>query len=252
MSLKFAPIVPIKYNPADITDYHLILAHQVVGNNEYKDYYCSLGIDHTIILDNSVIELGIVDLSLVSEAVAILAQSNFRGRLIVVAPDCLRSSEETFHLHREFLENPFIKRGVQDKIFEVMYVPQGQDSEEWSHCLVDLLNLKVESPWIGIPRLTEDFEGGRKHLYKECQNLLKGLNIHLLGIQHNINEVKWAQKVPQIIGVDSSLPLRAASNGLAVTEIDDLRKVPDNDFYDFRNHAMVRACISTCCSYLTY
>ena len=47
--MKFAPLLSQKYDPASLSDYHLILAHEVVSDKEYAEYYSSLGEEHTII-----------------------------------------------------------------------------------------------------------------------------------------------------------------------------------------------------------
>ena len=48
--MKFAPVLSQKYDPASLSDYHLILAHEVVSDREYAEYYSNLGEEHTVIL----------------------------------------------------------------------------------------------------------------------------------------------------------------------------------------------------------
>ena len=54
--MKFAPVLSQKYDPASLSDYHLILAHEIVKDQEYAEYYAHLGEEHTIILDNGTVE----------------------------------------------------------------------------------------------------------------------------------------------------------------------------------------------------
>ena len=53
--MKFAPVLSEKYDPAKYTDYHLILANEVVDNHSYAKYYSSLGSEHTILLDSGTV-----------------------------------------------------------------------------------------------------------------------------------------------------------------------------------------------------
>ena len=56
--MKFAPVISEKYDPASLSNYHLILAHEVVQNKEYCTYFKELADDHTIMeLSNWVIQI---------------------------------------------------------------------------------------------------------------------------------------------------------------------------------------------------
>ena len=243
--MEFAPIVPIKYHPADVTKYHLILAHQVVKSLQYRNYYCSLPKDHSIILDNSVIELGYTDTAMIVEALEFL--NEFQGRMIVVCPDVLRDRAATVKAHREFMNDNNIADILGRNGHHVMVVPQGSDSNDWAHCLDELDSKLIGSfTYVGIPRLTEDFEGGRLGLYNNNIAALQGYRVHLLGVQHTLNEIEWAKEHPDIVGCDSSLPLRAAYAGISCEQVVDLRTLPDPDKYEQSMYQPVRHRIKEC------
>ncbi len=243
--MEFAPIVPVKYHPASITNYHLILAHQVVKSKQYREYYSSLSDDHTIILDNSVIELGYTDTKMIINAMDYL--DGFEGRLIVVCPDVLRDRVATVKAHRDFIHNTFIGEAIDNKGYHVMVVPQGQDADDWGYCLDELDGKLIGSfTYVGIPRLTEDFEGGRPGLYINNVAGLQGYRIHLLGVQHTLDEIEWAKECQDIVGCDSSLPIRAAYAGISCSDVANLRDLPDPDRYEQNMYQQVRARIREC------
>ncbi len=217
--MRFAPIVPFEYDPASLTDYHLILAHEVLENDALREYYRRLS-RHTIILDNSVIELGE---PLSSEELE-LAYSFFPNSYLVL-PDVIGDVPRTIGLAEEWLRS---QRGGR----RLMIVPQGSSPEEWLTCLNTLVRIVeplCEELVVGIARLTEDWPGGREFLFTEAtrQGMWHGA-FHLLGIQHSLDEIMWAKEhSPQIWGADSSLPGRAALMGVHSEEVPDLRVAPD-------------------------
>ncbi len=248
--MKFAPIIPWKYDPASITNYHLILAHQVVADMEYRDYYLKLPEDHTIILDNSVIELGYTDKLMITQALNYM--DGFAGELIVVCPDVLRDREATAKAHRDFIVDEAILAAIDDCGHSVMIVPQGVDHIDWRASLHELTEEFGElCTYVGIPRLTEDYEGGRRELFIDSGDLLSSYRVHLLGIQHNIQEVEWALSELCVQGVDSSLPIRAAFFDLPCSEVRDLRKLPDPDIFRGNMMESVRHRVKECCDFVS-
>lgn len=230
--MRFAPIVPIEYDPVAFTDYHLILAHEVLENTALREYYQKLK-RSTIFLDNSVIELG----KPLSPEELGLAHSYFPGSILVL-PDEMYESARTVALAREW----FLTGRNSPSL---MVVPQGRSPAEWFVCLDELVKLvapQCERLVIGIGRYSEDWEGGRRYLFEEANRMKIWLGVfHLLGIQHNLEEIMWARQYPQIWGADSSLPGRAALMGLRSEEVLDLRKAPDLVTYVPRIHNEVQA-----------
>ncbi|KKN11658.1 hypothetical protein LCGC14_1024320 [marine sediment metagenome] len=221
--MKFAPIVPVQYDPAQFSDFHLILAHEIRVDPVKRAYYEDASRrGHQIILDNGVIELG----SSVSYQDLMEAWNHFPEATLVV-PDSIRDQKRTIELAEDFAE--FIREEELDESFTLMIVPQGATFNEWLDCLEAQLDLFSDETEIvvGIGRYAEDtFEGGRKALWKTAQKIWDG-NYHLLGVQHNLEEVAWAKDISTIWGCDSSLPVRAALMGIYATKVENLRELPD-------------------------
>ena len=226
--MKFAPVLSEKYDPAKYTDYHLILANEVVDNHSYADYYSSLSSEHTILLDSGTVEIGYADAEMIQAAMEILNRE-----VRVVAPDFLADKVRTITETELFLEQDWCPD--RDNL---MIVPQGETYEEWISCF-DYFDLHYHErfKWVGIPRISEDFVGGRSWLYQNIMQIhrhRRGMNdqpkIHLLGIQHTIDEVEWAKHFSsRIVGVDSSAPIKAADANLLCSEVEDFRLLTDID-----------------------
>tara|TARA_B100000949_G_scaffold137679_1_gene121110 strand:+ start:15395 stop:16180 length:786 start_codon:yes stop_codon:yes gene_type:complete len=226
--MKFAPVISEKYDPAKYTDYHLILANEVVDTHSYANYYSSLDNSHTIILDSGTVEIGYADAEMIQAASEILNKE-----VIIVAPDFLGDKVRTITETEKFLEQDWCP--VKNNI---MIVPQGETPEEWISCF-DYLDLHYSErfKWVGIPRISEDFVGGRSWLYQNVMQIhrrRRGMNdqpkIHLLGIQHSIDEIEWAKHYSsRIVGVDSSAPLKAAEARLSCAYVKDYRNLTDID-----------------------
>ena len=225
--MKFAPVISEKYDPAQYTDYHLILANEVISNNSYSDYYSSLGDDHTIILDSGTVEIGYADVDMINEA-----REKLGREVIVVAPDFLGDKYKTITETEFFFQNTDIHKD------NIMIVPQGENAEEWIECF-DYLDLHYNESfkWIGLPRISQDYLGGRSWLYQNVMQIhrrRRGMNdqpkIHLLGIQHTISEIEWAKHFSsRIVGVDSSAPVKAAEARLSCEHVVDYRNLTDVD-----------------------
>jgi hypothetical protein len=257
--LLFAPIVPVSYNPAQFTKYHLILAHQILQDKAYCNYYKNLGFGHTIIIDNSTIELG-TPVDVLESATEFIGSES---KIIIVAPDVLGSKDSTLDYCKEFFKrwNSLQEDRKRVRFWEqtqLMTVPQGKTREEWFSCLRELSKLGLFS-YVGIPRVCEDMSGGRSGLFYGINTFLfrekyeNNWKFHLLGIQHNIQEIGWAVHLSNsILGVDSSLPLRASFQNQNPLEVTDLRKLPDIDKYDnsllTKVQTSIRYCVNYCAS----
>ena len=121
--MKFAPVISQKYDPASISDYHLVLAHKINQDDNYAEYYSSLPESHTIILDSGTVELGYAD-----PITIMAAKEKLNRRVIVVAPDFLSDAAKTLEGTYDFMD----KKELPDD--EVLVVPQGNDSQERVVC----------------------------------------------------------------------------------------------------------------------
>ncbi len=236
--MRFAAIVPVEYDPAFFSTYHMALAHEVLADRRVRAYYSRLR-GHDVILDNSVVELGeSVSVQKLVEAWEHLPDS------YLILPDTLRDAEATVAGVAHFFEEC-------EHPAKVVIVPQGENAGEWIDCLRSLLQLayhRCDSILIGIPRLTEDWWGGRESLYHTALSMGMVLSdalrvvcpFILLGIQHTLSEVAWAKRETGILGVDSSLPGRAALVGTPSRLVRDLRALPDLTEYERSIHTAVR------------
>lgn len=221
--MKFAPVISEKYDPASLSNYHLILAHEVVQNKEYCTYFKELADDHTIILDNGTVELGYTDIPMIRQAL-----DNLQREVIVIAPDFLADTDKTLEATKEFISTIDLPEN------RVMIVPQGKTWSDWVDCFDEMFSFGGFD-YVGIPRISEDLPGGRSWLHQKARSIVRskyGLNkrmtYHLLGIQHNLAELDWSRHFTDIMGVDSSVPLKAASTGLECKDIVDFRKLTDD------------------------
>ncbi len=253
--MKFAPIVPISYDPAKYTTYHMILAHELMEDEKLFAYYKALGSEHTIILDNGVVErgqpVGVRDL------LGLLIEfDKCDADLIIVAPDVIGSDWKTIELTEKFVTELTIHYSINEKKNRhLMVVPQGSSQVQWLYCAKQLAPLLVEGDYIGIPRVTEDWPQGRQHLLiglRHFDILPQGVNVWLLGIQYKLSEVRWAIRgFREVVGVDSSLPYGAGVQGQRALNVRDYQLINRNeedhrsDEYDLTDANIVE-CVRYC------
>ena len=252
--MKFAPIVPISYDPAKYTTHHMILAHELMEDEKLFAYYKALGSEHTIILDNGVVERGTpVE---ISDLLALLVEFDKCGAdLVIVAPDVIGSDYKTERLTTEFVAELTVQYDIQKRSDRhLMVVPQGGSQVQWLICARTLSSFLGEGDYIGIPRVAEDWPAGRQHLFLglELFDIIKfKVNTWLLGIQHKISEVSWARRYHSIVGVDSSLPYGAGVQGQRALDVRDYRLINRNeedhrsDEYDLTDANIVE-CVRYC------
>lgn len=245
--MKFAPVISQKYDPASLSDYHLILAHKVIKDDNYAKYYSSLPESHTIILDSGTVELGYAD-----PITIMAAKEKLNRKVIVVAPDFLLDATKTLEGTYDFME----KTELPDD--EVMVVPQGNSWEEWVDCFKKMHEVGGFR-YVGLPRVAEAFPGGRGWLHQQAVQhhrskvgMNRRLYFHLLGIQHNLQEVDWAKHFTAIRGVDSSAPTKAASADSLCTDIEDFRSITDNEEYIEGYESKVVERVLECVEYFAY
>jgi hypothetical protein len=123
-------------------DFHLVLTHLLSDINYYKHYKAQRDNGAYLVLDNSAHEKGEGEAArdLLRDAMLLDAQE-------VVVPDVLFDAEKTVEravqTHEEWFE------AGNQKILELspalMYVPQGQDVDEWESCLAQLIGIHLHS-----------------------------------------------------------------------------------------------------------
>lgn len=213
---RFAPVCPsrvlVELSPSASGDYHLLLAHDVAVDPGYRQFF-NQHRNMIIIMDNSVIELGnAVDIGMIQRAVDAVCPTS------IVLPDVLLDAANTYRsCHSALIEwrtafagflasnpkNSFFKRGF-------MFVPQGKTIQEWAWCAEQFANEPDINFW-GIPRNLVGQIGTRRGAIEIAHALNPNRAIHLLGFSDNIVDDVICARHPRVIGIDSAVPLRAAS-----------------------------------------
>ena len=217
--MRFAPVVPIEVAQAMQEDeilgnYHLLLAHDVQARSkEYREVYHKISYP-TIIMDNSVIELGEpVDAPVMVHAIESVYTDE--GVYIVVLPDALMDGEATMERIRVAF-NEWAK-DIQ-KIFpsvQFMGVPQGKDVQEWVRCVEDLSHYE-EITWLGIPRnFREKLTGTRIQAVQIAHMINPTWQMHLLGFSDDLHDDMTTCHLSSrfnypVQGIDSAVPIRTA------------------------------------------
>lgn len=213
---KFAPVCPphiLKYLQDNFMmgDYHLLLAHDVVQKPEqYSDIFHK---DHgmTVIMDNSVIELGTaVDLHMIADAARLTHATH------IVLPDTLTECDKTLFDCTQALDTwgEFFANSLEHD-WSFMFVPQGKTLKEWTHCLETFYEEQCGRVGIwGIPRILTDTPGieTRRTAIEIARAVCSGIQLHMLGFSDNvIDDILCARELHPDEGIDSAVPLRIAS-----------------------------------------
>ena len=210
--MRAAHIVPPalldRYGTA--SEYHLILAHLVLQNDYYREFYRERSeAGDFIILDN-----GAFEFQTSISAQELFAAARFVQPSVIVLPDVLRDAEATYEATKDALR---FWNGLRPELHfqnepSFMVVPQGKDLEEWFACWK---KLRFVGPYINIIGLFEELadwhdrgrvgvieEAHRRHMCRQESTGSK--QFHLLGFQENILEELIAARVWScIIGTDS-------------------------------------------------
>lgn len=216
---KFAPVCPphllTKMSSYASGDYHLLLAHDVAARpEEYRKFFNSSHL--TVIMDNSVIELGgAVSLDVITKAVIEVRTNS------LVLPDVLLNAEATVESCKDAL--PIWDKAVGAWLVDTMdtrkgfmIVPQGLTIQEWAWCAEQFADDPRINYW-GIPRNLVRQVGTRNQAIQIAQALNPGRRIHLLGFSDNIIDDVLCSRMRCVKGIDSAVPIRAASEGKEMT-----------------------------------
>lgn len=202
-SPQYAPVVPLHLledleSEGMLGNYFLLLAHDVVENEDAYFTFFHGRSDAFVILDNSVVELGQpADVGMMSAAVQVLHPD------IVVLPDveedAAATMERMVHAAGEWR---------QHGLGGFMAVPQGKTQVEFNQCAVFIENQIPGVEMWGIPRNCVKNMGSRQPLVR----MLNGLNpfrpIHLLGFSNDLQDDINSLCIPlsNVIGIDSASP----------------------------------------------
>lgn len=227
---KFAPVAPGKileqFQQKNILgDYHLLLAHDIVSNpvteGIYQNVFGNRDWDGTIILDNSVIELGTaVDLDVIGRAASICKAN------VIVLPDVLEDADATSESIATALEGDWIQtfdNVLGEGNYRFMMVPQGTTIEEWKACFDELEELatifQIPVMW-GVPRNIVALHGSRHHALDYLTELNIEDPVHMLGFSDDLtDDIACASSYQIVTGIDSAVPIRAAAHNLSFGDV---------------------------------
>ena len=197
----FAPIVPPQHleelqKQNIFGNYHLLLAHEVI---KYESFYAEAFEDFkgTVIMDNSTVELGEpVKLKDMKRACEIVPAT------YVVLPDVLNDPKKTLAMHKEHYKD-YAKLTPREDL-GLMCVPQGTDEESLYACIRTMLS----SPFglMGISRSMTRYGVRREDVAAFILSQKKLTYLHMLGCSDNLLDDIVAARMPNVMGIDSSLP----------------------------------------------
>lgn len=238
--MKFAPVCPIHIYEAlaergeeYIGDYFLLLAHDVLANQKRYEQFFKYR-NATIIMDNSVIELGnaCTAQNLIEAAETIGAGND----VCVAIPDVLQDGVATLERAQRFLDEWHSFANAHK--FGKMYIPQGKDITDFSISMEQALyTFPDEFEWVGIARnLTDRIFPTRKIAAGYISRIVGDhVRLHLLGFSDNVaDDIDTCQHLaPYIEGIDSAVPLRLGTKNVAVGVADAFPGTgPRGDWWD--------------------
>lgn len=219
---KFAPVCPIHiyeamYNAEGqdeahdiIGDYFLLLAHDVLDHeSEYLEFFTKLRAEReiTIIMDNSVIELG----TSVSTRTLINA-CNIVDADVLVIPDELNNGAATSRMAEKFISEWMDNGDDVECRADLMFVPQGNHRSQYEICAKNAAEfLLPHISWIGVARnLTGRLYPSRIEVVQFLDMVFPELKFHMLGFSDNtLDDLETCLYYKdRIEGIDSAVPLR--------------------------------------------
>lgn len=214
---KFAPVCPPRVlrqlEPANSGDYHLLLAHDVAANaGEYKTWF-GRHRNMTVIMDNSVIELGkAVNLKMIKAAcdavdvtTIVLPDVLLDGKATV--DSCSRALETWPEEFRDYIGRTNGYPHSEQSRRGFMYVPQGKTRAEWASSAQALADHPNINFW-GIPRNIVANMGSRQFAIELAYALNPARRIHLLGFSDDIVDDVYCSRDRRVEGIDSAVPMR--------------------------------------------
>lgn len=209
---QFAPVAPplmlldLKSKGA-LGDYHLLLAHDVVKQKSlYKEVFDGIDPKPYVIMDNSVIELGVpVSNETMEEAVSIVHTD------LIVLPDAIADPEGTYEMSERAART--WRSDSSTSCIGFMVVPQGKLLNEFTDSAEKLMLLPNARAW-GIPRHATGKLGTRHHLVFSLMVLRPIFGMHLLGFSDNIQDDISVARAAGVNGIDSAVPIRLGLHDL--------------------------------------
>lgn len=212
---QYAPVAPIQILEAMKEDkllgtYHLLLTHHIL---EYPDRFRELFADQkkcTIIVDNSVVELGdAASDEKVLEACNILKSGTADNWIIPVLTDVMGDGAAT----REATTESYEWWEDHAPEYPLMAVCQGETWEEYVRTVDHffLSELYPNIAYAGIPRILVKQLGTRQLALQYFDAVAPSTAVHLLGFSDDVTDDIICSNMRHIVeGIDSAVPLRYA------------------------------------------
>jgi hypothetical protein len=206
--MQLSVLAPVPHLPqyTALTNYHLSLAHLLLGDANYLDFHVGRRLQGAYILvDNSVIETG----SPMTPEQLVTAQRAVNGHEVIV-PDVMGDPAATIALARDSIK--WLRQTLPDT--KMMVVPQGDTVDAWMTCLDELMSVSPDV--IGVPKSLGRAGGinARLDALRLIGKPFKTTEYHCLGIWNNPIELVLLSQVRWLRGVDSSIALQAAMAGV--------------------------------------
>jgi hypothetical protein len=221
---QFAPVAPIQIlermrEEKCLGTYHLLLAHHIL---EFPDRFRALfnGNDrmrgdpqHTIIVDNSIVELGdSQNEDKVLEACKVLQSGPHEPNWVIpVLTDVMGDGEATRQKAAE--SHDWWREHAPG--WPLMVVLQGKDWADYTQS-VDFFMLDPHFTGIeyaGIPRVLTGFLGTRQLAIQYLEAVRPDINTHLLGFSDDVTDDVICCQHPGVEGIDSAVPIRYGYSG---------------------------------------
>lgn len=238
---QFAPVVPLTVARElqmknELGEYHLLLAHDVAAQGDKyvevytRRYFDNAHVSPTIIMDNSVIELGHpVEKSMMKDALDIIRSA------AVVLPDELLDSKGTLDKTKRALDN---WGDLLNSHTKAMVVAQGHDEASWVSCLEELADMKGIG-WIGVPKnLKEKLGVSRVKGVEYVKAIMpEGTRIHLLGFSGDLVDDVFSARLPGVDGIDSAVVCRLGMRDGRLLKMSEPDHSKRGDWWDNPGHA---------------
>jgi hypothetical protein len=232
---QFAPVAPIGIleemkKQGCLGTYHLLLAHHVL---EFPERFRALFADLrgcTIIMDNSLVELGASEneQKVLDACKAIQDAASTPNYIIPVLTDVMGDGAAT----REASTKSYKWWRENAPMYPLMVATQGGDKTEEhrdgnniSHTFtfawkdfchtVDHFLLSEEFKgisYVGVPRKLVEFLGTRQLAIQYIDAVRPDISVHLLGFSDDVTDDIICAQHPSVEGIDSAVPIRFGYN----------------------------------------
>lgn len=211
---QFAPVAPIQIleemkKQNVLGSYHLLLAHHVL---EFPDRFRELFSDRvgcTIIMDNSIVELGdAASDAKVLEAVQVIQEkASGRNWVTPVLTDVMGDGQAT----RDAATESYTWWRENAPEWPLMVVTQGNDWEDYCKTVDYFFSNPDTFPKIeyaGVPRVLVKELGTRQLAIQYLEAIAPNVNTHLLGFSDNVVDDVICANMISVEGIDSAVPVR--------------------------------------------